>query len=675
VTNKLDALLNHLFSYQYDPDNRLTNRWSAAKGTTVYRYDQVGNLTNVNYSGASNAMASVSLAYDTLNRLTNMVDGVGTTKYTYDQVGEMLSEGGLWPNDTVTYTYADRLRNGLSLQAPNAAPWVQVYSYDNLQRLMNLTSPAGTFGYTYDPVQLHRVDQLALPNGANINNTYDSVARLLSTTLVNSSSTVLDGQSYGYNQASQRTAETNAAGDFRNYAYDNAGELTSAIGKELNGVTPRWQEQFGYGYDASGNLNIRTNNTLVQNFGVNTLNELTTIANGGRLTVAGTTTSPATNVTVNTSHAVMYADATFASTNQPWVNGNNTYTAIAHDVYARSSTNSITVSLQTTNGFSYDLNGNLLSDGTRNFKYDDENQLISVWVANNWSNNFVYDGKMRRRIERDYSWNGSSWAETNEMHFIYDGNVVIQERDVNNLPRVTYTRGNDLSGALQKAGGIGGLLARSDNTQMAVGNSSAHSYYHADGNGNVTMLINNLQLIEAKYLYDPFGSTLSLSGPLASANVYRFSSKEWNANSGLYYYLYRFYDPNLQRWGNRDPLGELGGINLYAYVKNKEPNHTDINGLVQTGGDFPQSINLPGSPPILFMPPVGGAGGIQGNNPPATFNNNGDKCVNWVLPPFKVPTLPPPVIVPPPTQPPNPPVPPVQCSTCIVNSPPPLVGA
>jgi RHS repeat-associated protein len=46
-------------------------------------------------------------------------------------------------------------------------------------------------------------------------------------------------------------------------------------------------------------------------------------------------------------------------------------------------------------------------------------------------------------------------------------------------------------------------------------------------------------------------------------NVYRFSSKEWDANAGLYYYLYRFYDPNMQRWPNRDPLGELNFFRSY----------------------------------------------------------------------------------------------------------------
>ena len=94
---------------------------------------------------------------------------------------------------------------------------------------------------------------------------------------------------------------------------------------------------------------------------------------------------------------------------------------------------------------------------------------------------------------------------------------------------IRETRGLDLSGTRQGAGGIGGLLARTDHSTI----TPTHAFYHSDSLGNITALVNNRQLIVARYLYDPFGNTLSLSGTLADANVYRFSSQEFHANSGL----------------------------------------------------------------------------------------------------------------------------------------------
>lgn len=81
-------------------------------------------------------------------------------------------------------------------------------------------------------------------------------------------------------------------------------------------------------------------------------------------------------------------------------------------------------------------------------------------------------------------------------------------------------------------------------------------------------MLDNNQSMVASYRYDPFGNTVNKSGSLADANLYRFSSKEIHLNSGMYYFGYRFYDPYLQRWINRDPIGEDGGINLYDYVEN-----------------------------------------------------------------------------------------------------------
>ncbi|HEY9171725.1 MAG TPA: RHS repeat-associated core domain-containing protein, partial [Verrucomicrobiae bacterium] len=173
----------------------------------------------------------------------------------------------------------------------------------------------------------------------------------------------------------------------------------------------------------------------------------------------------------------------------------------------------------------------------------------------------------------------SPWQLASETRYIYDGMRVIQERDANNVPVVSYTRGTDLGGSLEGAGGIGGLLARSHG--YSGGSWTTHNDYHADGNGNVTYLVDSSQGLAASYRYDAYGNTLAASGSLATANGYRFSSKEIHVLTGLYYYGYRWYAPDLQRWVNQDPIGELGGINLYAMVANNPVSRYDANGLAE----------------------------------------------------------------------------------------------
>ncbi len=191
---------------------------------------------------------------------------------------------------------------------------------------------------------------------------------------------------------------------------------------------------------------------------------------------------------------------------------------------------------------------------------------------------FAYGGGMRPRGQS--AWTGSAWSAIWTVHYVYDGNAAVQEPDGNNIPRVSYTRGRGLSGTMQGAGGIGGLLARTDLSTLITQPSTAHAYYHADGNGNITCLINSSNAVMARYLYDPFGRILSQSGSLAAANLYRFSSKEFHVNSGMYYYLYRFYDSSLQRWLNTDPLEEAGGLNLYGFVANNPTTRSDPLGLL-----------------------------------------------------------------------------------------------
>jgi RHS repeat-associated protein len=431
-----------------------------------------------------------------------------------------------------------------------------------------------------------------LPNGGQITRSYDVLGRLEGTYLKNSGGATLNKHEYTYDDAHRLGRQTRTKGDYVEYAYDAAGQLRSAMGAEAGGTTNRIHERIGYAYDAAGNLQQRTNNLLVQSFSVDNLNQLTGASRSGSLTVAGVTTVDATSVTVADNGnspvgALRYADRTFARTNVALLDGGNSFIATAQDSLGRVDSDTEVVNLPATVTYVYDSNGNLLSDGRRHFGYDDENQLTQVVVTNKTKSEFTYDGMMRRRVRKEYTWAGS-WQQVLEVRYIYDGSLVAQERHYDTASRtvlpqraITYTRGIDFSGTRENAGGIGGLLARSElstfNNQLSI------AFYHSDKVGNVSALVDTNQQIVARYVYEPFGNVLGMSGPLASGNTYRFSSKEAHDESGLVYYLYRNYEPPLQRWINRDPIQEQGGFNLYGFVGGDPVDRIDFVGWTPTG--------------------------------------------------------------------------------------------
>jgi RHS repeat-associated protein len=141
--------------------------------------------------------------------------------------------------------------------------------------------------------------------------------------------------------------------------------------------------------------------------------------------------------------------------------------------------------------------------------------------------------------------------------------------------------GEDLSGSLQGAGGIGGLL-RSVNT-TANRELRTENTFHYDSNSNVILLTDTQGRESARYAYDAFGKTLTATGPAARINRYRFSTKPVEVESGLVYYGYRYYDPVTGRWPSRDPIEEKGGVNVYGALQNDFLSAHDVLGLVEGG--------------------------------------------------------------------------------------------
>jgi RHS repeat-associated protein len=212
------------------------------------------------------------------------------------------------------------------------------------------------------------------------------------------------------------------------------------------------------------------------------------------------------------------------------------------------------------------------------YLYEEENRLwdVTVWPPGQepqWVYVFQYDGLSRIRQRLTYQWQpGVGWNHVNTTRYMYDGRQLVEERYASDHVWATYVHGIDLSGTFEGAGGIGSFLGR----RFASGEKF---YYHADAMGNVTALVDAWQNLAGTHKYDAFGGEISTSGYWATINPIRFSSKVLQGG-GIYDYGLRFYDPGLQRWLNRDPIEEKGGINMYQFVRNDPSNHFDPDGRI-----------------------------------------------------------------------------------------------
>lgn len=101
-------------------------------------------------------------------------------------------------------------------------------------------------------------------------------------------------------------------------------------------------------------------------------------------------------------------------------------------------------------------------------------------------------------------------------------------------------------------------------------------FYQQDALGSVIDLTDETGAIKTTYSYDPFGNT-TVSGEI-SDNPFQYTGRE-NDGTGLYYYRFRYYSPEFQRFISEDPIRFGGGINFFAYVKNNPIMSIDPFGL------------------------------------------------------------------------------------------------
>lgn len=234
--------------------------------------------------------------------------------------------------------------------------------------------------------------------------------------------------------------------------------------------------------------------------------------------------------------------------------------------------------MQSTEAFTYDAVGNRLTGPAypkadtflHSYAYDYENRIVSAAKQVTGNPNadtitFKYD-PFGRRVEKNVSTYENGIPTTYKYTYVYDNEDIILEV----LERTQNGNITTTTTAYTHGPGIDEPLSLTKDGQTY--------YYHADGLGSITSITDSTETVVNRYAYDSFGA---LKSSETIRNAYAFTGREYDIETGLYYYRARYYDPEAGRFVSKDPIGFAGGdVNVYNYTVGNPVNWVDPDGLM-----------------------------------------------------------------------------------------------
>ena len=551
--------LTHATNIAYNAFGQPISVTDALNHTTTFEYNEVGDLIATTdplgnrtlrfYDAVSRLIAivdprgkSTTFTYDNLNRVTQIQDSLnGLTAFTYDPNSNLLTVTDA-KNQVTTYTYdnMDRLATrkdalnrtesyqydlvGNLTQFTDRKNQVTTFQYDALNRRTQATYADATTTFTYDTVgRLVKASDTA-PGAGSIDFAYDILDRLTQET------TGQGTVAYQYDVLGRRTQMTANGQQPTVYQYDAASRLTRVEQGSLFAAL---------GYDhANRRTSLNYSNNTTTSYGYDLASRLTGIAHNGpsgiieALTYQYDTAGNRVSLSRNNGTASLLPNAVASAT----YDAANEQTAFAGAT------------------LTYDSNGNLTNDGVNTYHWDAWNRLIGISGGSTAS--FAYDS-LGRRVSKTI--NGTN------TQFAYDGDDITAE----------------IGG-----GAVSTAYLRSLNIDEMFGFLRQDGVYFSiyDGIGSTLALTNQSGTPSVQYSYEPFGKT-QISNP-SFTNPFQFTGRE-NDNNGLSHYRARYYSSKAQRFVSEDPLGLLGGVNVYSYVTNNPISFTDPQGLDVTVTMYP----------------------------------------------------------------------------------------
>ncbi|HXH76167.1 MAG TPA: RHS repeat-associated core domain-containing protein [Bacteriovoracaceae bacterium] len=611
--------LNEVVSYLYDQYGNMQQVTAPQSETTSYVRDDAGNtVEKINAKGISTVYA-----FDEFNRLSGVTTGVSastpvgdTTSYAYTPNGQLASMFDPKSNKTLyEYDLMDRL-----IKKTNPLGQINLLAYDGNSNVVWERDPNGNIkNYEYNKDN-QLVRKVLADNLYDIS--YDEFGNI--TTITDSDSAL----SYAYTEIGGKHLVSSVTSTSEDFPARTLEYQYNQLGIKKSTVTP--YGTFNYGHDASNRLtSVKNHLGETFTFSYDSASRITQIARPGSFTsLAFDKNSFLTSMIHKRGDMTI---SSFAYTRDALGNRTSMITgrgiaSYGYDQELRitSVSNTEISSADQKETFAYDNLGNRLSDQHGSFVYDSKSQRL----VQDYRYDYYYDnnGNLTKKAERGLTGNLTNYVYSSENQlvkieefkndslvmrakyfydaigrrinkqvesiedpaasltrkFVYDGQEILSELDERDQTLLVYTHSTLRTDDVLAA----------DVRSSRIAQLGSYSYLK-DGLGSITDIIDNNGNLIQHYSYSSYGKIVSIkdvvgvdiSDSAPFKNRYSYTNREFDEESGLYYYRARYFDPGIGRFISEDPHPGILSIpstysSSYVYGLNNPIRYTDPSGEI-----------------------------------------------------------------------------------------------
>ena len=562
--------MDNTTTFTYDSLSRVRTRTDAQNGVVTFNYDAGGNL--LSYTDQKNKTSSFS--YDDANNLVKRTDPLGMSEIFIYDTNRNLIERTDRNGNIIAYRY-DSLNRPVSKIFPDGNK--VSYSYDAKGNMLSSENPHAKLEFSYD--ELDRVTTAARRNlGITLGYSFDKNSNRVA--LIDASNIGFGDVSYDYNKRDYLVKlghqfDRDPNGIDINYKGHRRESLIFP-----NGVSANYEWIPGK-MNQLENLSNKKESKIISSFDYQyNLNDFVTEQTVTR-----------SGISINSNRVYSYDSLNqLTSATKSLGTGPETFTydimgnRLQRDGDTTDSTFNDNHQLTDDKNFTYDYdnNGNLvkrvnsLTNEVMEFFWDYENRLIKVTrkpsagATATMTAMYKYDS-FGRRIEKDI--NGEITK------YIHDGSHIYLELNDNNIVQARYLHGDNIDESL-----------RMIRTNTPFKNDSfpiQEFYYHRDRSGNITEVTNYDGDVVQSYVYDSFGNPtiyddkgmkITQADSSYLKNPFLFAGREYDSETGCYYYRARYFCPDMGRFISEELTGS-DGPHLYWFNLNNPLNYIDPDGF------------------------------------------------------------------------------------------------